>query len=71
MKGLAEKWWPEEVRAASLREQGNELFQRNEVDAALAKYGEALQIGECTYHLSLLCCVGLPDPTRAGNLKVR
>lgn len=51
MKGLSEKWWPEEVRAARLREQGNELFQRNETDAALAKYGEALQIGECSDHL--------------------
>lgn len=55
MKRLSEKWWPEEVRAARLREQGNELFERNEVDAALAKYGEALQIGECSDHLSLLC----------------
>lgn len=44
MKGLSEKWWPEEIRAARLREQGNELYQRNEIDAALAKYGEALQI---------------------------
>jgi hypothetical protein len=48
MKGLSEKWWPDEIRAATLREQGSELFQRNEVDAALEKYGEALQIGECT-----------------------
>jgi hypothetical protein len=71
MKGLSEKWWPEEVRAARLREQGNELFRRNEVDAALAKYGEALQIGECTDHLSLLCCAGSSDPTRAGNFEVR
>jgi hypothetical protein len=54
MKGLSEKWWPDEVRAARLREEGNELFQRNEVDDAMAKYGEALQIGECTDHLSIL-----------------
>lgn len=54
MKGLSEKWWPQEIRAARLREEGNELFQRNEVDAAMAKYGEALQIGEYTDHLSLL-----------------
>lgn len=52
MKGLSEKWWPDEVRAARLREEGNELFQRNEVDEAMAKYGEALQIGECSDHLS-------------------
>ncbi|KAJ9600071.1 hypothetical protein L9F63_009640 [Diploptera punctata] len=48
MKGLTEKWWPQEIRAARLREEGNELFQRNEVEAALHKYGEAATIGECT-----------------------
>ena len=48
MKGLTEKWWPQEIRAARLREEGNELFQRNEVEAALLKYGEAATIGECT-----------------------
>ncbi|PSN42905.1 hypothetical protein C0J52_18177 [Blattella germanica] len=48
MKGLTEKWWPEEIRAARIREQGIELLQRNEVDAALVKFGEAALIGECT-----------------------
>jgi len=56
MKGLSEKWWPEDVRAARLREQGNELFQRNKIYAVLAKYGEALQIGECSDHVSSLFC---------------
>lgn len=71
MKGLSEKWWPEEVRAARLREEGNELFQRNEVDAAMAKYGEALQIGECSDHLSFLCPIGLPDPANPASCTVQ
>lgn len=65
MKGLSEKWWREEISAARLREQGNELCRRNEIDAALAKYGEALQIGECSDHLSLFS--RLPDPASAAN----
>jgi hypothetical protein len=41
------------------------------VDAALAKYGEALQIGECSDHLSLLCWIRLPVPPSAGIFEVR
>ena len=70
MKGLSEKWWPEEVRAARLREQGNELAQRNKIDAAMAKYGEALQIGECSDHVSSLFCRTAQYSDRVGLLEL-
>jgi hypothetical protein len=67
MKGLSEKWWADEVRAARLREEGDELFQRNEADQAMAKYGEALQIGECSDRLSFVPFVGT---ARCGNSRI-
>ncbi|KAG8225846.1 hypothetical protein J437_LFUL004775 [Ladona fulva] len=46
IKCLVEKWWSPELRAVQLRDEGNELFLRNQVEAALLKYDEAYRLGE-------------------------
>lgn len=51
IKGLVEKWWSSEVEAAKIREEGNDFLQRNEVEAALAKFNEAALFGEYCLHL--------------------
>ncbi|KAL1457117.1 hypothetical protein WDU94_001778 [Cyamophila willieti] len=44
IKTLVEKWWPKELKAANLREQGNALFEKGFIDAALIKYNSALEL---------------------------
>lgn len=46
IKKLVEKFWPGEVVAAEIREEGNEHLQRNELEEAVSKYNEALSIGK-------------------------
>ncbi|XP_063228618.1 LON peptidase N-terminal domain and RING finger protein 3 [Bacillus rossius redtenbacheri] len=43
VQDLVEKWWPDQLAAARLRNEGNELFQKNLLEQALAKYDEAAQ----------------------------
>lgn len=60
VQGLADKWWAAELKAARLRDQGNQLFARKEIAAALRKYDDALATGECTwrrrYRVNVTCC---------------
>lgn len=51
VKSLVEKLWPLELEAARLREEGNDLFQRSELESALEKYNQSLSIGKskCNY----------------------
>ncbi|XP_066992983.2 LON peptidase N-terminal domain and RING finger protein 3 [Anabrus simplex] len=53
VKGLVEKWWGPEVESATLRQEGNELFRRNEEAAALAKFTEAV---ECAPDSAMALC---------------
>lgn len=41
---LVERWWGQELRAASLRDHGNALFHDGKVQDALRKYDEAVQL---------------------------
>lgn len=43
---LVEKWWPDHVTASRLRSEGNKIFEEKQVDNALAKYTQALNLGE-------------------------
>lgn len=43
---LVEKWWPDHVNASRLRSEGNKMFEQKHVGCALAKYTEALNLGE-------------------------
>ncbi|XP_071446007.1 LON peptidase N-terminal domain and RING finger protein 3 isoform X2 [Hetaerina americana] len=44
VKSLVEKWWAPELKAVQLRDEGNELFGRNQVESALQKYDEAVRL---------------------------
>lgn len=44
VKALVEKFWSGELVAGQLRDEGNELLHRNELDAAVAKFNEALNL---------------------------
>lgn len=46
IKTLVEKWWGKELNAAMLRDQGNVLFEKGNIDAALLKYNAALELGK-------------------------
>lgn len=46
IKTLVEKWWGKELNAAKLRDQGNVLFEKGNIDAALLKYNAALELGK-------------------------
>ena len=43
---LVNKYWSKELKAVSLRNEGNRLFQRGEVGPCLKKYTEALELCE-------------------------
>lgn len=44
---LLEKWFPAESRARRLGADGDALWEKQELAAALEKYNEALEFGEC------------------------
>ncbi|XP_046390456.1 LON peptidase N-terminal domain and RING finger protein 3 [Ischnura elegans] len=44
IKSLVEKWWAPDLKAVQLRDEGNELFGRNQVESALQKYDEAVRL---------------------------
>lgn len=54
---VVEKWFPQEVKAAKLREEGNRLCQSNKFDEAIVKYTAALELGESTVHSTVYCFV--------------
>ena len=41
---LVDKYWEKELRAVQLRNEGNKLFQRGDLEASLVKYSEAFQL---------------------------
>ena len=41
---LVDKYWEKELRAVQLRNEGNKLFQRGDIEASLVKYSEAFQL---------------------------
>ncbi|KAI5733949.1 hypothetical protein M8J77_000686 [Diaphorina citri] len=79
IKTLVEKWWSKELNAAKLREQGNGLFDKGFIDAALIKYNAALEL-DPDNHLTLSnrshalyrlnrCQAALEDADRAVTLQ--
>lgn len=46
VKKMVESWFPAELRAARLREEGNKLCQGGKFEEAVAKYNAALDHGE-------------------------
>lgn len=46
IRSLVEKFWAEDIAAARLRDEGNQLFGSNQVEAALSKYDAAIAFGE-------------------------
>uniref|UniRef100_A0A8D8W0Z4 LON peptidase N-terminal domain and RING finger protein 3 n=1 Tax=Cacopsylla melanoneura TaxID=428564 RepID=A0A8D8W0Z4_9HEMI len=79
IKTLVEKLWPKELKAANLREQGNALFDKGCIDAALMKYNSALELDPDS-HLTLSnrsnalyrlnrCQAALEDADRAVSLQ--
>ncbi|KAK6629244.1 hypothetical protein RUM43_003061 [Polyplax serrata] len=50
VKRLVEKFWSGEVIAAEIRDEGNDHLQRNQLEDAVAKYNEALGIGESMFY---------------------
>lgn len=54
MGELVEKWWPDNMKATRLRNEGNKCFEGKQVEKALEKYTKALEIGK-----SLLIYVNL------------
>lgn len=46
IKALVEKLWSGKLVAGQLREEGNELLHRNELDVAVDKFNEALNLGK-------------------------
>merc|ERR1711936_986794 len=43
---LTDKYWEKEKQAVQLRNEGNKLFQRGDVEASLVKYSEAFQMSK-------------------------
>merc|ERR1712212_968847 len=43
---LTDKYWEKEKQAVQLRNEGNKLFQRGDVEASLVKYSEAYQLSK-------------------------
>jgi len=43
---LTDKYWEKEKQAVQLRNEGNKLFQRGDVEASLLKYSEAYQLSK-------------------------
>lgn len=43
---LEGKWWPTEVRATQLRNEGNELIEKGQVEQALQKYAAVLDLSK-------------------------
>merc|ERR1712130_320959 len=43
---LTNKYWEKEKQAVQLRNEGNKLFQRGDVEASLVKYSEAFQLSK-------------------------
>merc|ERR1719400_2298473 len=43
---LTDKYWENEKQAVQLRNEGNKLFQRGDVEASLVKYSEAFQMSK-------------------------
>lgn len=66
IKTLVEKWWPKELKAANLRDQGNVMFEKGHVEAALAKYNAALDLGKFlhvnSHYLIVLNALNAPVP---------
>lgn len=46
VKTVVEKLWPVDLEAARIREEGNDLFFRHGLEAALEQYNRALTLGE-------------------------
>lgn len=44
--GLVEKWWPNQITATRLRNEGNDLYRDKQVDKAIGKYDQALTLGK-------------------------
>ena len=42
---LVNKFWSKELDAVKLRNEGNRLYSRGQVSASLAKYSEAMELG--------------------------
>ena len=42
---LVSKFWGPELEAVKLRNEGNRLYSRGQVSASLAKYSEAMELG--------------------------
>lgn len=49
---IAEKLWPKNKRTVSLRNEGNELFKQNNLEEALLKYTQAIELS-MSHHLSV------------------
>lgn len=54
LKSLLGKLFPDRARASQLRHEGNKLYRERQVEAALQKYNEAIQLGESclNWHLA-------------------
>lgn len=46
IQSLVEKMWSADLLAADLRDEGNDLLERNELDSAIDKFNEALSLGK-------------------------
>lgn len=47
---LADKWWPDELKAVELRNAGNAAFAEERYETALDKYRQAAQLGTLLIH---------------------
>nr|XP_018917846.1 PREDICTED: LON peptidase N-terminal domain and RING finger protein 3 [Bemisia tabaci] len=63
IRSLVEKFWAEDIAAARLRDEGNQLFGSNQVEAALSKYDAAIAFAPRNYLVlsnrsHALCVIG-------------
>lgn len=42
---LLKKWWPQQVLSVQLKDEADDLFQKNDLDGALRKYAAAVESG--------------------------